>query len=76
MSFSAGGNSMKINGYITLDENNKIIRFDTINIGDNSIFIAIDESLIDGLKILSCYYIDNQLVFSQEEYNKTLAENL
>lgn len=67
---------MKINGYITLDENNKIIRFDTINIGDNSIFIAIDESLIDGLKILSCYYIDNQLVFSQEEYNKTLVENL
>lgn len=76
MSFSAGGNSMKINGYITLDENNKIIRFDTINIGDDSIFIAIDESLIDGLKILSCYYIDNQLVFSQEEYNKTLVENL
>lgn len=67
---------MQINGYISLDKNNKIIRFDTIDTGYDSIPIIVDESLIDGLKILSCYYIDNQLVFDQEEYNKTLIEQL
>lgn len=57
--------------YIKIDENNKIISCDTNKFG-NLISVDIDEELFDSMKILSCSYIDGQVVYDEDNYNEQL----
>ena len=57
--------------YIQVDENNKIISCDTNKFG-NLISVDIDEELFNSMKILSCSYIDGQVIYNEDERNKQL----
>lgn len=59
-------NKMKI--YINVDENNKIISCDT-NKTDGLIEVDIDEDLFYSMKILNCYYKNNEVVLDENDYN-------
>lgn len=61
----------KIKLYIQIDENNKIISCDTNNFG-NLISVDIDEELFDSMKILSCSYIDGQVIYNEDDHNEQL----
>lgn len=62
--------------YININENNKIVSCDTNKFG-NLISVDIDEELFDSMKILSCSYIDGQVIYDKGKHNKQLqiAEN-
>lgn len=57
--------------YIKIDENNKIISCDTNKFG-NLISVDIDEELFYSMKILSCSYIDGQVVYNEDSHNEQL----
>lgn len=57
--------------YINVDENNKIIGCDTNKFG-NLISVDVDEELFDSMKILSCSYIDGQVVYNEDDHNEQL----
>lgn len=57
--------------YIKIDENNKIISCDTNKFG-NLISVDIDEELFNSMKILSCSYIDGQVIYNKDSRNKQL----
>ena len=57
--------------YIKIDENNKIISCDTNKFG-NLISVDIDEELFYSIKILSCSYIDGQVVYNEDSHNEQL----
>lgn len=59
-------NKMKV--YINVDENNKIISCDT-NKTDGLIEVDIDEDLFYSMKILNCYYKNNEVVLDENDYN-------
>lgn len=62
--------------YINVDENNKIISCDTNKFG-NLISVDIDEELFNSMKILSCSYIDGEIIYNADVHNEQLeaAEN-
>ena len=55
--------------YIKIDENNKIISCDTNKFG-NLISVDIDEELFNSMKILSCSYIDGEVVYDEVTRNE------
>lgn len=57
--------------YIKIDENNKIISCDTNKFG-NLISVDVDEELFYSMKILSCSYIDGQVVYNEDDHNEQL----
>lgn len=60
--------------YITVDEDNRVVSCDTNNFG-SSIEVDIEPEMLESMKILSCSYINGQLVDDEEEYNKLLEIN-
>lgn len=58
---------MKI--YITVDENNKVASCDTNNFGD-SIELDIEPEMLESMKIMSCYYSNGELIYSEDEHTK------
>lgn len=60
--------------YVDLDENNKIVRGDTNRLNSSMVELDVDDSYIDSGKLLCSYYIDGEVVFSQEDYDKIEAE--
>lgn len=57
--------------YIKIDGNNKIISCDTNKFG-NLISVDIDEELFNSMKILSCSYIDGEVIYNEDDHNEQL----
>ena len=66
--------------YVDIDDSGKIVRCDTNQIG-NLTPIEVDDEMAKGVKILSCYYKDGEVILDEDDYSKvqqqkTLEKNI